>query len=62
MDEALAESNITYRTRTAFGRHFQAIAMGMETEMRAQDGSVVTSPYHYPALVEYMLGAIMPLA
>ena len=54
----------TYRTKTAFGRHFEDVArVAREDSLLSDTGSGHgASRYFCPALVEYLLGSIMPLA
>ena len=50
----------TYRTQSAFGRHFDRVAKNAQEVVEA--APCVTSVFYCPSLVQYMLTTIMPLA
>ena len=59
-DHSMPEPNSTYRTGTAYGRHFQQVKEHAPLEHGA--GEEVKNAYFYPGVVEYMLSTLMPLA
>ncbi|XP_043200772.1 uncharacterized protein LOC122394108 isoform X1 [Amphibalanus amphitrite] len=57
-----APARRTYRARTAFGRHFEDITNGVKCSLQTDgEASDVPNKYFCPGLVEYLLGAVMPL-
>ena len=59
--EPLPEPAQTYRAKTSFGRHFDEIAASVKATC-VDDGQEQSSPFCAPAIVEYMLRKLMPLA